>query len=114
MLALADSLIAEVERGEYNGVGFSVRNMTNMYHPLLHCEGEPARAKGGSGGGGGVGRTDAVLMRIVDSGGGGGDRIGGGVGSQVVTARLARHLFHAWLKAYADLAEQSRTFQERQ
>merc|ERR1740124_655204 len=85
--------------------------MTNMYHSLLHGEREHARAEGG---GGGVGRMDAVLMRMVDGGEGGGDGVGGGVGARVVTARPARHSFHVVLKAYADLAERSRTFKERQ
>ena len=91
---------------------FSVRNMKNMYHSLLHGEGKHARAEGGSGGG--VGRMDAVLIQIVDGSEGGGDGVGGGVGAQGVTARPVRHLFHVVLKAYADLEEQFRTFKEQQ
>jgi len=89
VLARANDLIAEVERGKYNGVGIWVRDMTNMYHLLLHGEGEYTRAEGGSGGGG-VGRMVEVLMLIVDNGEGDGDGIGGGVGAQVITARPAR------------------------
>jgi len=92
-------------------MGFSVRNMTNTHHLLLHGEGEDTYAEGGSGG---RGEMDAVLMRIVDVGEGGGDGIGGGAGAQVVTAGPARHSFHVVLKAYADLAERSRMFKEQQ
>ena len=113
-LVRADDLIAGVEIGEYNGVGISARNMINMYHLLLHGEGVHARAEGGSGGGSGVGRMDAVLMRIVDGSEGGADGIGGGAGSQVITARPAWYLFHVVIKAYVDLEKRFRTFKEQQ
>jgi len=57
-------------------------------------------------------RMDAVLMRMVD--GSDDDRVGGGVGGRVVTARPAQHSFHVVLKAYANLVERSRIFKEWQ
>jgi len=93
-------------------VGFSVKNMTNMYHLLLHSEEEHAHAQGGSDNGSGVRRMDAMLMRIVDSSEGGGDMIGGGVEAQVFATRPERHSFHVVLKAYTDMVERSCTFKE--
>jgi len=93
-------------------VGFSVKNMTNMYHLLLHSEEEHAHAQGGNENGSGVRRMDAMLMRIVDSSEGGGDMIGGGVEAQVFATRPERHSFHVVLKAYTDMVERSCTFKE--
>ena len=111
-LAQADDLIVGVERGEYYGVEFWVRNMTNMYHSLLYGEGEHARTEGFSENGDDMGRMNTVFMRIVYCIEGGGDGIGGGVEAQVVAARPERHSFHVVLKACMDLAERSCTFKE--